>query len=69
MRAILAALHELAALFVDDGSLAVAALAWLGVCALLAHLTEALWVGPIFFLGLALLLGINARRAARAARR
>ena len=69
MRAILAALHELVALFVDDGSLAVTALAWLGCCALLAHLTEAVWVGPIFFLGLALLLGINTHRAARTAAR
>ena len=69
MRAVLAALRELLALFVEDGSLAIAALAWLGVCALLAHLAEALWVGPIFFLGLALLLAENARRAARAARR
>ena len=69
MSTVLAALRELVALFIEDGSLAVAALIWLGCCALLAHLTEALWVGPIFFLGLALLLASNVRRAARAARR
>jgi hypothetical protein len=55
-------LRTLFGLFIDDGSLAVGALLWLGACALLFPGT--IWGGPALFLGLALLLGENTRRAA-----
>lgn len=66
MRALVATVKEIAGLFVDDGSLALAVLVWLALCALLARLAPARWDGVILFLGLAVLLLENARRRARA---
>ena len=64
---ILASLHELAGLFVDDGSLAASALIWLAVCGLaLPPLGVAgAWLGLALFTGLAGILAENALRAAR----
>ena len=59
---------ELIGLFVDDGSLAVAILAWLGVCWLtLPHLALASpWPPAILFVGLLAILAESAlRRAGR----
>jgi Na+-driven multidrug efflux pump len=62
-----AALRELLALFVDDGSLAATALIWLAVCGLaLPPLGIAgAWLGLALFAGLAVILAENAWRAAR----
>lgn len=62
MSTLQAALRTLLGLFIDDGSLALGALLWLGACALLFPGTT--WGGPALFLGLALLLAENTRRAA-----
>lgn len=63
MSAIGTILRELAGLFVDDGALALGAVIWLGVCALLFRGTG--WGGVALFVGLALLLAGTALRAAR----
>jgi len=55
--------RALLGLFIDDGSLALGALLWLGACALLFPGTT--WGGPALFVGLALLLAENTLRAAR----
>jgi hypothetical protein len=62
-----ASLHELVALFVDDGSLAATALIWLAVCGLvLPPLGIAgAWLGVALFAGLAIILAENALRTAR----
>ena len=67
MRALSAMLRELLGLFVDDGSLAAAALIWIALCALLLpRIAPARgWDGIILFLGLAAVLAENAVRAAR----
>jgi hypothetical protein len=71
MRWVAAAGRELIGLFIDDGSLALVALAWLALCAVvlprlgLTPTTQAL----LLFAGLALGLVENARRAARQKRR
>jgi hypothetical protein len=65
MRALAAAAKEIAGLFVDDGSLALAVLFWLALCAILARLAPAAWDGVVLFLGLAALLAENTRRGAR----
>jgi hypothetical protein len=66
MRLLRSILRALAGLFIDDGSLALAALIWIGLCALLARLLpETGWQGVILFAGLALVLAENARRGAR----
>jgi hypothetical protein len=64
---IVASLRELIGLFVDDGSLAVTALAWLAVCGLvLPSLGVAgAWLGVALFAGLAAILAENALRTAR----
>ena len=63
MSALGAVLRALLGLFIDDGTLAVGALLWLAVCALLFRETP--WGGPALFLGLAVLLAENTIRAAR----
>jgi hypothetical protein len=67
MRVLRAALREVLGLFVDDGSLAVAVVAWVVACA--AGLR---WLDPdpallalALLLGLAAVLAENVRRAAR----
>jgi len=65
MRSLAAALKEIAGLFVDDGSLVLMVLGWLGLSAALAHFAPACWDGVVLFLGLAVLLVENARRASR----
>ena len=60
-------LRTLVGLFIDDGSLALGALIWLGVCALLFRDTP--WGGPALFIGLALLLAENTLRATQKKRR
>jgi hypothetical protein len=65
MRAVAAAVKEIAGLFVDDGSLALAAIAWLALVAILVRVAPAAWDGVALFLGLAALLIENTRRSAR----
>ena len=65
MRAILSMLRELAALFIDDGSLAVSALVWVAACALAPRLGVApVWQGAALAAGLAAILVENALRGA-----
>ncbi len=65
MRALAAVLKEIAGLFFEEGSLALAALAWLALSAALAHFAPASWDGVLFFLGFAALLAENTRRSAK----
>ncbi|MBV8764390.1 MAG: hypothetical protein JO137_11540 [Hyphomicrobiales bacterium] len=61
---------ELVSLFVEDGSLAVAILAWLGLTGLVLARFESLssWRGMVLFAGLAAILVENTWRRARADR-
>ena len=64
------AARELLGLFVDDGSLAIAVLAWV-VIAVLAFPTlpiDSGWLAIVLFAGLALILAENVLRSARRAR-
>jgi hypothetical protein len=67
MNAVMKALEELIGLFVEDGSLAIAIIVWIGVAALLfPHLPGGIsWRAPVLFLGLGLLLFENVWRSAR----
>ncbi len=67
MKWLLAAARELAGLFVDDGSLAIAVLAWVAVAALVfpALPIKSGWLAVALFAGLALILVENLLRAAR----
>ena len=68
MKAALTALQEVYGLFVEDGSLAVALLLWIGLAAFLfPRLPEsaAPWRAPLFFAGVVVLLLENVWRAAR----
>ena len=70
MRAIATALRELVGLFVDDGSLVLAVLVWIGLCATLTHVAPLHeWSGMVLFLGLTLILAENTVRGARRSRR
>jgi len=64
------ALRKLVGLFVDDGSLALAIVAWLGLIALAAALwpTARGWLGLLLALGLLAILAENVLRAAEAKR-
>ncbi len=66
MAFLLSVLKELYGLFVDDGSLAIAVLGWVAICALIAAagLAAAL-LGPLLFAGLAALMIENVLRRAR----
>jgi hypothetical protein len=66
MKALVTALKEIYGLFVEDGSLAVAILVWAMIAVLLFPRIPGSgeWRGPLFFIGLALLLVENVRRAA-----
>jgi membrane protein implicated in regulation of membrane protease activity len=67
MRWIADAARELLGLFVDDGSLAVAVLAWIAVAVLVFPRLPigGGWLAVALFLGLALILAENLLRAAR----
>jgi len=71
MRWVTDAARELIGLFVDDGSLAVAVLAWVAVAVLVFPLlpVDGGWLAVALFLGLALILVENLLRAARRRRR
>jgi hypothetical protein len=64
---ILAPARELAGLFVDDGSLAIAVLAWVAIAELVfpALPINSGWLAVALFAGLALILVENLLRAAR----
>jgi hypothetical protein len=64
------ALSELASLFVEDGSLALAILIWLALTGLVLSRFDGLspWRGAALFVGLALILVENTWRRARAGR-
>jgi len=65
MDAIRTLLRELAALFVDDGSLAISAILWVAACALGARLgLPSGWLGAALAAGLAVILVENALRGA-----
>jgi hypothetical protein len=51
MTALMAALRELAGLFVDDGSLALAILGIVALAAILAALASGLWAGAALLVG------------------
>jgi membrane protein implicated in regulation of membrane protease activity len=67
MTRLTAALRELLGLFVDDGSLALAILAWIGIVALAlpALGLPGNWRAVALFLGCALILAENVARSAR----
>jgi len=57
-------------LFVDDGSLAVALIAWvLAAAFLLPRILPAEWTGLVLFVGVALILIENVARSARTKRK
>ncbi len=60
-----AVLREILALFIDDGSLALAAIIWLVLVRLLLPLLAVPppWRGVVLFAGLALALVVSCRRA------
>jgi len=70
MTRLISALRELLGLFVDDGSLAIAILAWIGIVALAlpALGLPGLWRAIALFLGCALILAENVARSARRSR-
>ena len=67
MNGILAVARELFGLFVDDGSLAIAVLAWIAVVALAfpALPIDSGWLAFVLFAGVALIFAENVLRAAR----
>jgi hypothetical protein len=67
MTRLIAILRELLGLFVDDGSLALAILAWVGIVALAlpALGLPGNWRAVALFLGCALILAENLARSAR----
>jgi len=66
VKTLLSAIREVWGFFVGDLSHALAILAWVAVVAILAHsLRHEAWLGPVLFLGLAVILIENVRRAAR----
>ncbi|MGH6959272.1 MAG: hypothetical protein ACREE7_02190 [Dongiaceae bacterium] len=67
MKWVFAAPRELIGLFVDDGSLALAILAWVAVAVLAFPVLpiESSWLAIALFAGLALILAENLLRAAR----
>jgi len=56
---------EIFSLFVDDGSLAIGALALIALLALVVGFVPAAWLGWLFFAALCLLLVENTLRRAR----
>jgi hypothetical protein len=67
VKTLLAAVREVWGFFVGDLSHALAILVWVAVVAVLARsVGHHAWLGPALFLGLAVILIENVRRAARA---
>jgi len=71
MHTVAAAVRQLVGLFVDDGSLVLAVLLWIGAVALVVamRVAPAGLTAIVFPLGLAILLADNAVRGARRSRR
>jgi hypothetical protein len=70
VKTLLAAFREVWTFFVGDLSHALAILAWVAVVAILARsVGHDSWLGPVLFLGLAVILIENVRRAARCTRK
>ena len=67
MNVIKTALEELYGLFVEDGSLAVAIIVWLCIVGFaFPHIAgPSAWKGPVFFVGMAIILVENVVRSAR----
>lgn len=67
MKILLTALQELYGLFVEDGSYAIAILAWIGITAFLFPFIPGgeVWRAPALFLGLVILLFENIVRSVR----
>jgi hypothetical protein len=67
MRWLRAIAREVWGLFVDDGSFAIAILAWVAIVLIAARriATGARWLGPALFIGLAVVLVQSALRFAR----
>ena len=67
MKWLLDAARELVGLFIDDGSLAIAVLAWVAIVALAlpALPIRSGWLAVALFAGLAFILAENVLRAAR----
>jgi len=70
MKWIPTAVRELVGLFVDDGSLAIAVLAWvvIAVLAFPALPIDSGWLAIVLFAGLAVILAENVLRSARRTR-
>jgi hypothetical protein len=57
---------EIVALFIDDGKMAIVALAWLAIIALVRHFeAPAAWMAPMLVIGLAVILLESVWRRAR----
>jgi hypothetical protein len=67
MKNAVAVARHLYGLFVDDGSIAVAILAWLALDGLLSRLAavSAVWRGPVLLVGLVFLISWACLRSAR----
>jgi hypothetical protein len=67
MQWLFAGIGKLFGLFVDDGSLAVSAVVWVGLCSVCFRYLSlpASWGGPILFIGLAAVVVENALRGTR----
>lgn len=67
MKALTTAVEEIFGLFVEDGSLAIGILIWLGIAAsVFPHLPDSgAWRAPLLFVGLLLILAENVLRSAR----
>jgi hypothetical protein len=67
MKSVVAVGRPLFGLFVDDGGMAVAILAWLAVVGLLSRLAtlSAVWRGPVLLVGLVFLISWACLRSVR----
>ena len=67
MKALTIALEEIFGLFVEDGSLAIGILVWIGIAAAIFSRLPVgtAWRAPILFVGLLLILTENVLRSAR----
>jgi len=70
MTRLISILREIFGLFIDDGSLAIAILAWVGIVAfaLPAFGLPGIWRAVILFVGCVLILAENVARSARRSR-
>lgn len=67
MKSAVAVARQIFGLFVDDGGMAVAILAWLAVVGLLSRLAtlSAVWRGPVLLVGLVFLISWACLRSVR----